>query len=93
MCAVSMVADDWTRRLPKTHPWVVPSWPATIPDAPSRAEFDKLRRDVEALRKLLIEAKRYDEATGQPDCETDEKMALLRKIAEKVGVDLGTELA
>ena len=32
--------------------------------------------------------KEYDERTGQPDCEVDEKMDLLRKVAKLVGIDL-----
>ena len=30
---------------------------------------------------LLKRAKKYDEENGEPNCEMDEKMALLRKVA------------
>ena len=39
------------------------------------------------LKKLLLAAKGYDEKTGQPDCETDDKVALIKAVAEAVGVD------
>ncbi|WZO97296.1 hypothetical protein EP7_004321 [Isosphaeraceae bacterium EP7] len=51
-------------------------------------EFDALKREVEALKKLLGEAKRFDEVTGQPDCEMDSKVKFIRQIADAVGVDL-----
>ncbi len=58
-------------------------------DSVSRAEFDALRREMEELKKLLTAAKQFDEATGQPDCEMDEKVTLIKAIAKLVGVDLG----
>ena len=60
------------------QPWW---WATTFPNSVvSRAEFDKLKRDVEELKR----AKEYDE----PDCEMDEKVELIRKVAELVGVDI-----
>lgn len=43
-------------------------------------EFDALKREIEEMKKLLMKAKEYDERTGQPDCEMDDKVELLRKI-------------
>lgn len=54
----------------------------------TRQEFDDLKRDVLEMKELLKRAKEYDERTGQTDCEQDEKLAVLRKVAELVGVDL-----
>lgn len=54
----------------------------------SRLEFDALKREVIELKKLLKAAKKFDEATGQPDCEMGEKIAIIRKVAEAVGVNL-----
>lgn len=61
-----------------------------FPPAPevSRADFDALKREVEEMKKLLLRAKKYDEETGQPDCEMEDKVALLKKVAQLVGVDL-----
>jgi hypothetical protein len=40
------------------------------------------------MKALLRRAKEYDVANNEPDCEIEEKMALLKRIAELVGVDL-----
>lgn len=54
----------------------------------TKKEFEALRKEIEELKKLLLAAKAFDEATGQPDCEMDEKVALIRQIADLVGVDV-----
>lgn len=54
----------------------------------SREEFDALKREVVEMKELLRRAKLYDEKNGEPACEIDEKMDLLRKVAKLVGVDL-----
>jgi hypothetical protein len=43
---------------------------------------------MEELRKLLVAAKDFDVVTGQPDCEVDDKVALIKRLAELVGVDM-----
>ena len=89
MCVVSMIGDDWARRTPPQYPWAAPNYfPTQCPAGPTRVEFDALKREVEALRELLRAAKIYDEATGQPDCETDDKVALIKRLADLVGVDM-----
>jgi hypothetical protein len=54
----------------------------------SRAEFDELKKEVLEMKQLLLAAKAFDEKTGQPDCEQESKVALLRRVAEAVGVSL-----
>lgn len=54
----------------------------------SREEFEELRKEMEELKQLLLAAKAFDEATGQPDCEMDEKVELIRRVAELVGIDV-----
>ena len=56
--------------------------------APTREEFDKLKKEVEELKELLKAAKKFDENTGQPHCENDEKVELIKRIANLVGVDM-----
>jgi hypothetical protein len=93
MCVVSMVSDHYAekwRRLPWSEPFPVIDWPHS-PQAPlavTREEFDALKRDVEGMKALLKRAKEYDERNGEPDCEVDEKMDLIRRVAAAVGVDL-----
>lgn len=93
MCTVSMIGDHYRDK------WApaAPAYPAT-PNIPliinpvTREEFDALRRDVLEMKALLRRAKAYDEANGEPDCEMDEKLAVLKKVAELVGVDLSDVL-
>ena len=98
MCTVSVIMDSWRETLPNTYPWVpaLPSIPAApfpqAPTGPTSQEFDALRKEVQELKELLIHAKKFDEATGQADCETEEKVALLRRIADIVGVDISEVL-
>ena len=54
----------------------------------SKEEFAALKKEVELIKDLLKRAKKYDEDNGEPDCEMDEKIALLKAVAEVVGVDL-----
>ena len=85
MCVISMIGDHYRDRWvpePKTWTNVVLTPPV------SREEFDKLKAEVEEMKKLLKRAKEYDERNGEPECEIDEKMDLLRKVAEMVGVSL-----
>ncbi len=98
MCAVSMVGDYYTKKWPEpTNPFpqlpypgygVGPKTTGYVPSGPSQAEFDALKKEVMEMRELLKRAKAYDEATGQKDCEMEDKVAVLRKVADLVGVDL-----
>jgi len=40
------------------------------------------------FEQLVKDAKEYDEKTGQPDCENDEKKKLIQDIADKLGVPI-----
>lgn len=85
MCAASMIGDHYRDKWQTRWPTLI-----TTPVVPqvSREEFDALRREVQEMKELLKRAKDYDERNGEPECEMDEKMDLLRKVAKLVGVDL-----
>jgi len=92
MCVVSNVGDYWRDSLPQK-----PYYPAiqpfiNIPNNPvpeiSRKEFDALKKDVKELKKLLIAAKKYDEAVGEPNCELEKKIAIIKKLAGLVGISV-----
>lgn len=89
MCAVSMVGDlykeKWQRDLPNITRII------TTPEV-SRREFNALKKEVKEMKELLKKAKEYDAKTGQPDCEMEDKVEILKKIAEMVGVDLNDVL-
>lgn len=99
MCVVSMVGDhyreDWIQKWPTSYPSVpFPGTDKTYPmEQVSRREFDELKKQVEEMVALLKRAKEYDERNGEPDCEMDEKMDLLRRVAKLVGVDLDQAIA
>jgi peptidoglycan hydrolase-like amidase len=97
MCAISMISD------PFKFPSAWPNYPAGIPfpstgveaipiekymAGVTRSEFETLKRDVEALKKLLEAARAEDIANGEPDCEMEDKVAIIKAIAKMVGVDL-----
>ena len=78
----------------KTSPYKLWPKPTTtdstyiFPSGPSQQQFDALKKEVEELKKIVKAAKEYDEATGQPDCEVDEKVDMIKKLADYVGVDM-----
>lgn len=95
MCTVSMVGDAYAKRwvpdtgtYPIVYPPQVQGTTYVLNSPVTRAEFDKLKAEVEEMKELLRAAKRIDEITNQPDCENADKLAVLRKVAELVGVDL-----
>lgn len=104
MCVVSMIADDWRKRTTEQHPWVVPyiePWVPTktapsdikitlLPEQPAatKQDIEDLRKELNELKKLLKAAGEYDAATGQPNCEQEEKIKAFRILAKLLDVDL-----
>jgi hypothetical protein len=84
MCTVSMIGDHFNDK------WKQPPYQQIFTNIPgvSRAEFEALKREVEEMKALLKRAKEYDEKNNEPNCEIEEKMAMLRKFADAVGIDL-----
>lgn len=87
MCVVSATGDAWGQSFPQRWP-TVPRTPTYPISEVSREEFEALKEEIESLKELLLKAKEFDAATGQPDCEVDEKVELIKLIAKAVGVDL-----
>lgn len=66
---------------------------AVAPELPiTREEFNELKKAVEEIHKLLKAAKKYDEEMGEPNCEKEEKIELIKKMAKMVGVDISDVL-
>jgi hypothetical protein len=109
MCTVSMVGDHyrdkWVDRpyfpspvIPLTPGPIGPVAPSPyigtyIPTPISRQEFDELKKEVLEMKELLKRAKKYDEDNGEKDCEIDEKMDLLRRVAKLVDINLDDVIA
>lgn len=84
MCIVSNIGDQWSQqRWPQIQPVI-----EKISIGVSREEFDALKREIESLKELLLAAKKYDKETGQPDCEQDKKVEIIKKVAEALGVNM-----
>lgn len=93
MCAVSAIGDNFRDSFPGRWPnfQIPPALPGAVPGAlggVSRLEFEALKREVQELRALLLAAKKFDEATGQTECEIDDKVAFIKWLADFVGVDM-----
>ncbi len=86
MCMVSNIGDSYGEMFPGKWPQYNP--PLEVVIVNNSAEIEALRNEIKALKKLLLAAKKFDEQTGQPDCEMDEKVNLIRAIAKMVGVDM-----
>lgn len=94
MCAVSFIGDRqngiWKESYPKI--WETVSTPAVTKKdlklLATKEEVEKLRQELEALKKLLKAAKIFDEEVGEPDCKQDNKVAIIKKMAELLEVDL-----
>ena len=99
MCAVSMVTDYWKKNDQWKYGGIYPGAPSMpgvgLPatgglsyNPPTRAEFEQLRKEMMELKELLKAAKAYDDLTNQPNCEKEENVKVLKKVAEALGVDL-----
>ena len=96
MCVASMIGDhygDKFRQWPTYDPIIQTPVVVHMPPEITRAEFEQLKRDVTEMKELLRKAKDYDERNNEPECEVDEKMDLLRKVAKLVGIDLDDVIA
>jgi hypothetical protein len=72
--------DRWTE--PKYYPII------QEPQYATREEIEALREEVLQMRQLLERALEYDRKNNEPECQLEEKIAMLKKVAEIVGVDL-----
>lgn len=93
MCVVSMVGDFAQERWPRQYPWVVKpitgeNFKKLDEDFIPRREFEALKREVEMIKELLERAKEYDQVNHEPNCELADKIALLKRVAELVGIEI-----
>lgn len=91
MCVVSNIGEMGKEMWPKPgwptfKPWVAGGYqtiPAVTPppyNGPTKAQFEK-------FLELMRAARKFDKATGQVDCPTEDKTAWMRELARLVGVD------
>lgn len=84
MCVVSMIGDHFENKW--TRPYYVDTF--TNWASVSREEFEALKKEVLEMKELLKKALKYDEENGEPECQMEDKIATLKKVAKLVGVDL-----
>ena len=96
-----MIGDGYKDQFPERWPDVYPYIPQgtwTINPGVSLHEFEEykknnekeiasLKKELEELKELLKAAKTFDEKTGQPECEMDDKIDFIKKVAEMIGVN------
>jgi hypothetical protein len=90
-----MIGDHYNDKW-KDKPWAQPqSMTISTPEQQIvwnfyhiREEFDVLKKEVLEMKELLKRAVKYDERNDQPHCEMEDKVKLLKQVAEMVGVDL-----
>lgn len=88
MCMISNVGDAYRDQFRKDWPNTITT--TTFPDLSgvTRKEFDELKKEVEELKIMLQAVKRFDEATGQPECQMDEKVEFIKKLADLLDVNM-----
>lgn len=84
MCTVSMIGDHFDDK------WRQPYYTPIIqdPQYATKEEIEALRQEVLEMKKLLKAAVKYDTENNEPNCQMEEKIAMLKKVAEIVGVDI-----
>lgn len=88
MCMISYVSQPYAE---KWTPYTIGDY--TIGEVGvSKLEFDQLKNEVAALKDLMKAAKVFDSKTGNEDCQHEDKVAIIRRVAELVGVDMSDVL-
>jgi hypothetical protein len=76
--------DRWAPLIPQVP---VQPWPLVNPQiVPLVSPVSPA--EVAEFRRLLERAREYDKRTHQADCELDEKRAVLKKLADALGIDI-----
>lgn len=93
MCVVSMISEHYQQKFPNSQPAVSPPLQqgqsnSIVWDNGLRKDVYELKKELLEIKALLLKAKEYDLKTNQVDCEKEEKIVVLKRLAELVGVDL-----
>lgn len=83
MCAISVVYDSLI------HNWQNRYWPnMAVAGLPITEVPPPTPTEIEELHVLVNWIRDYDRRTGQPDCESEVKRDILRKMAKLLGITL-----
>ena len=78
--------DKWRQKI-YTLPPTVPNTYVFNPGI-SKEDFEAFRKEFLEFKDLVKRALKYDVDNNQPDCEVDDKVNAVRKIAEQLGIDM-----
>jgi len=84
-----MVSDDFFKRWPtdlRQKGWITAPSSLPIPQPLTQPYNGPTKEQFEELLELLRAAKKYDTATGQDNCELENKKDLLRNLGKYLGV-------
>jgi len=91
MCVVSMVYDDFSKRIPWVQPFNPMEVKPLVPSHPAPASVDftlitkqeaaDIRQLIKEFREAIEAAKVVDRLTRQPDCVDPEKAKLEERVA------------
>ena len=97
MCVTSMIGDGWGQKFPPhpsypTYPSDGPTpkqstFPSMFEQSVTRTEWEDIWTELTQLKELLVKAKQYDDAHNEPNCEMEEKVALIKKFGEIFSID------
>lgn len=77
MCVVSMIHDYTRERLPDFYP---NAWPS------ESARVLALEQEIKDIKELLRRAKLYDIENDQPDCPSEEKIEMIKKLCKELNI-------
>lgn len=88
MCVVSNIVDQGVRDINDWKKTFRPDLDSFTKEFLTQTEISDLKRRVTALEEMLKAAKIYDEVTGQPDCESEQKKQQLQELADELGIEI-----
>lgn len=98
MCVVSMVSDhqinkwgEWINQENLYTPIIVKNVDTKQLEVKIEnltAQFEELRRDFTDFKKLVLRAIDYDERNNEPECEVEDKVRLIKEMANHLGIDV-----
>jgi len=84
MCTVSMVFDYGRRVWPEPYPAPPPFSPWPFPNVAPSPDPLPTKEEWEAFWELVEKARKFDELTGQPDCEDPQKSEWVKAIEARL---------
>lgn len=87
MCVVSMIGDHYSNKWGNPLPGINIQ-PDVLADKEILKQLAELKKEVLEMKELLKLAIEYDKRTNQLDCENEEKIKVLKDVANLVGVSL-----